>query len=159
MPLHQTVVFPLCFVKACHFCCLSTALSFLCKKITVFTLFHRRKVLKENRLSCLVSGFRFKRHLNRRLRVPGHTIRRCLMKTFGHCRTLVSGQAVDTCCQELNGTPPSSRDLRSGGSYINTASWPPFLTPGAPHVSSVPWPSGQRHSTELHSLQVSFTER
>lgn len=65
-------------------------------------------------------------------------VRRCLMKTFGHCRTLVSGQCVDTCCQELNGTTPSSRDMRSGGSYINTASWPRSLTPGAPRVSCVP---------------------
>lgn len=32
--------------------------------------------------------------------------------------------------------PPSSGDMRSGGSYINTASWTPFLTPKAPCVSS-----------------------
>lgn len=53
---------------------------------------------------------RIQRNVKRR-----HTVRWCLMKTFGHCRTLVSGQAVDTCCQELNGTPPSSRDIRSEG--------------------------------------------
>lgn len=51
----------------------------------------------------------------RRLLAPAHTVKWCLMKTFGHCWTLVSGQAVDTCCQELNGTPPSSRDRRSEG--------------------------------------------
>lgn len=39
----------------------------------------------------------------------------CLMKTFGHCRTLVLGQPVDTWCQELNGTPPSSGETRSEG--------------------------------------------
>ena len=50
---------------------------------------------------------------------------RCLMKTFDHRGTLVSGQPVDACCQEVNGIPPSSRDTRSGGSYINIASWPP----------------------------------
>lgn len=51
----------------------------------------------------------------RLLLAPAHTVRWCLMKTFGHCWTLVSGQAVDTCCQELNGTPPCSRDRRSEG--------------------------------------------
>lgn len=46
-----------------------------------------------------------------------------------------------------------SRDIRSGGSYINTASWPPSLTPGAPHVSSVLWPSGHK-AAELHRLII-----
>lgn len=136
-----------------HFCFLSAALSLLCKNHKVFTLFQRRKVIKESRMSCPEWT------VNGRLRVPGRIVRRCAMKTFGHCRTLVSGQAVDTCCQELNGIPPSSRDIRSGGSYINTAPWPPSLTPGAPQVSSVPWPSGPRDLAELHMLQVSFTEK
>lgn len=81
----------------------------------------------------------------------------CLMKTFVCFRTLVSGQAVDTCCQELNGTPPSSWDMRSGGSYINTASWPGSLTPGAAHVFSAPlWP---RDRADLQMSQVSLAER
>lgn len=141
--------------KASHFCFLSAALSFLCKNHKVFTLFQRRKVLNESCKSCPEwAALR-----GTWMGDSSCAVRRCLMKTFGHCRTLVSGQAVDTCCQELNGTPPSSRDMGSGGSYINTASWPPSLTPGAPHVSSVPWPSGPRDSAELHVLQVSFTER
>lgn len=125
---------------------LSAALPFLCKR--VFTSLHRGTGL--NWTACWVESGSEE---------PGSPRRRCPMKTFDRCRTLVSGQAVDTRCQELNGTQPSSRDIRSGGSYINTASWPPLLTPGAPHVSFLPWPSRPRHSAELHMLQVSLTER
>lgn len=63
---------------------------------------------------------------------------RCVVVTFGHCKTLVSGHALDTCCQEQNDTHCSSEDIRSGGSYINTASWPHSLTPGEPNDFALP---------------------
>lgn len=140
--------------KACRLCFLSAALSSLCSSHKVFTLFWRRKALNQSCKSCLEWTWDPKE-----LEIGGVWMlwERCSMRTFGHCRTLISGQSVDTCCQDLNGTLPSSRDVRSGGDYINTASWPPSSTPGAPHVSSLPWLSGSHDSVELHMLQVSFT--
>ncbi len=64
--------------------------SLFCVKIPVFTLFQRRKVLNESFMS-------WPEWVVLRGTWAGdtHTVRRCLMKTFGHCRTLVSGQTVD----------------------------------------------------------------
>ncbi|KAI4814216.1 hypothetical protein KUCAC02_003419, partial [Chaenocephalus aceratus] len=64
-----------------------------------------RKVLMERFMFCPEWS-----RVQRRLTIWGS-----LTKTFGHCRTLLLGQAVDTCCQELNGTRPSSRDMRATG--------------------------------------------
>lgn len=80
-------------------------------------MFHSRLERCKMRAACRVLSESHSQEWKRKKEAPGpaHTVRWCLMKTFGHCWTLVSGQAVDTCCQELNGTPPSSRDRRSEG--------------------------------------------
>lgn len=61
-------------------------------------------------------------------------------------RPLLSGQSVDTCCQELNGRLPSCRDLGSGGSYFIQ---PLDLLPWTLEHLRSPWyRSDQGHETQ-----------
>lgn len=142
--------------KACHFCFLSAAPCFLCKNHKVFALLPRRTVLNVSMLWVEWVAFRG-------TWIGGSL---CLDTLWGGAwgRPLaIAGLWFQvrlwTHAARSWMPPPSSRDIRSGGSYINTASWPPSLTPRAPLVSSVPWPSEPWNSAELHMLQVSFTER
>lgn len=81
------------------------------------------------------------------------------MKTFGNCETLVSGQAVDTCCWELNGTPPFSRDTRSEGQLHQYSLLTSLLDPWS--ISSLLCTLAIRHSVagQATAASVTFIQR
>lgn len=113
VPPHPSMAFPLPFV--------------IVKSLVIFFLFAALYCCEDHKLLTL-----FWRPI-----VPGHTVRCCLMKSFGHCRT----RFRSVCGHILPGAEWHPTLLYrplwgQRGSNITTTFWPRSLTPTASHVCS-----------------------